>query len=131
MDTIRVPASMLKSELEAWCKAYEDKIGHPPKRADKSAEKELILKRLRKRAFVATQTYDLSWNLDTDAVQIWASSKKIVEEMQIAIEEAFDVSLTPTSPGARADAAEIDGDTIRPTAALFGDDVASEVKSDG
>ncbi|MEQ8279700.1 MAG: recombination-associated protein RdgC [Deltaproteobacteria bacterium] len=128
VDSVRVPAALVRSEIDAWSRAFEEKIGHPPKRADKSAQKEIILKKLRRRAFVSTQTFDVSWNLDTNAVQLWASSKKIVEEIQVAIEEAFDVTLHSTSPGARVDASDVDVDKIRATPELFGDDVALQVR---
>ncbi len=128
VDSIRVPAALVRSEIDAWARQFEERAGHPPKRSDKAEQKELVLKKLRRRAFVTTQTFDVSWNQDTNAVQIWAASKKIVEEIQIAIEEAFDVSLQPTSPGARVEASEIDPESVRPTPALFGEDVALEVK---
>ena len=127
IDAVRVPASALKRELAEWSRRYEEKAGHPPYRADKAAEKEVILKRLRKRAFVATRTHDVCWNQKSDEVQIWAGSRKAIEEVQIALEETFGLALHATSPGARVDAAGLDPAKLRPTAALFGDDVVREV----
>lgn len=130
VDARRVPSAAVNRELDEWCRTFEEKVGHPPKRADKAAAKEQVLKRLRKRAFIVTRTFDVSWNLDTDEVQIWASSRKIIDEILIAIEEGFGVTLMPTSPGARAQADGLDTDGLKPTPELFGADVASEVRRD-
>jgi recombination associated protein RdgC len=129
VDTLRVPAPRLKAELEQWTRAHEAQHGEPPKRAAKKAQKELILKKLRRQAFPASRTYDVTWNLETDVIFVWASGRKIVDEIVVALEEGFGLRLHAQSPGALVERAEISKDNIEPTPELFGQDVVSEARS--
>ena len=131
MDAIRIPTGVLKSELAAWAEAFEAEQGRPPKRGEKSTQKGLILKRLRKQAFIASKTYDVSWNLSTETVQIWASSRKMVDEIIVALEEGFGAKFQALSPGALAEAAGADMELLAPTDALFGADIAAEARRHG
>ncbi len=120
IDVRRVPASMVRRELEAWARDFSARQSRPPKRAEKAEQKELIIKRLRKRAFVSTQTVDVSWDQDRGEVLVWSPARKIVDEVHVAVEETFAMTLRPRSPGALADRAGVDPDVLAPTAALFG-----------
>lgn len=131
VDLVRVPAAIQRAEVERWARAYEAKQGRPPTRTDKAAEKELILKRLRKRAFITTRTHDVVWNLDSDEVQVWSASRAAVEEIHVTIEESFGVRLAPTSPGARLEAAGLDPARLKPTEALFGVEALAEARGLG
>jgi recombination associated protein RdgC len=129
VDALRIPAAMVRAEVDAWAKVHEAKHGQPPRRQEKKAQKELVLRKLRRQAFMSTKTFDVSWNAGTDHVEIWATSAKVIEEIQVAFEETFGVHLVPRSPGALAGEAGVDVSTIEPTAALFGTDVATEARA--
>ncbi len=129
VDTLRVPTSRVKAELDRWARVHEAERGEPPNRASKKAQKELIIQKLRNQAFPSTRTYDLTWNLEKDMIFIWSSARKVVDEIVIALEDGFNLELKAQSPGALTDAAEISGDAIQPTPELFGSDVVSEAKN--
>lgn len=129
VDTLRVPTARVNAELDRYARAYEAERGEAPKRADKKAQKELIIKKLRRQAFPTTRTYDVTWNLEADTVFVWASARKIVDEVVIALEDGFGLRLHAQSPGALARASEIPDDEIDPTPELFGADVVQEAAS--
>ena len=131
IDARKVPAQMVRRTLDEWAKDYATRHGRTPHRTDRATQKELILKRLRKQAFVTTKTHDVAWNLDTNEVLIWCSSRKIIDEIQIAVEETFEVPLSPRSPGALADASGATPAQLTPTAALFGLEIEVEGRTDG
>lgn len=128
IDALRVPTAQAKAELETWAKAFQTKHSRPPSKKERSEEKELIIRKLRKRAFISSKTFDVSWSQSTGVVLIWASSRKVVEEVIVALEESVGLTLRSTSPGASAEAAGIDADQLSPTAALFGEETAQETK---
>ena len=57
---------------------------------------------------------------DGGELQLWAASRKVVEEIAAAIEIAFEVKLAPLSVGAQAVRAKIAESALAPTAALLG-----------
>jgi recombination associated protein RdgC len=128
IDTLRVPTAQAKAELDAWAKSFQDKQKRPPSKKERLEEKELIIRKLRKRAFISSKTFDVSVNLQNDVVLIWASSRKVVEEIVIALEESVGLTMTSTSPGALAERAGVPEASLAPTVALFGEDVARETK---
>lgn len=128
VDTLRVPTNRVNAELDRWVRQHEAEKGEAPTRTSKKAQKELILKKLRRQAFPVTRTYDLTWNLEKDLIFVWSSARKIIDEIAIALEDGFGLRLYAQSPGALAEAAEIPGEDIPPTPELFGADVVSEAK---
>lgn len=120
VDRLRVPANVLRAELESWSRAYQDEHGFPPKRSEKKKQKELITKKLRNRVFPSTRTYDVSWNLQTDEVAIWTAGAKLVEEIQLFFEETFEARLHPMTPGVLAEKLEVSSATLAPTPELIG-----------
>lgn len=128
VDTLRVPSNRVNAELDRWVRIHEAEKGEAPTRASKKAQKELILKKLRRQAFPVTRTYDLTWNLDKDLIYVWSSARKIIDEIAIALEDGFGLRLLAQSPGALADQAEVAAEDIEPTPELFGADVVSEAR---
>lgn len=120
IDTIRVPAPVMKAELEKWANAFEKEKGRPPSRGEKSENKASIRQILRNRAVPTTKIFDVTWNLSTDQLQLWASSRKVVEEIQSAIEGAFELKLIDRVPAAIAMKLGIPDEALTPTAALVG-----------
>ena len=129
VDTLRVPAPRLKAELDQWSRVHEAQHGEAPKRTAKKAQKELILKKLRRQAFPSTRTYDVTWNLESNVIFVWSSARKIVDEIAVALEEGFGLRLHAQSPGALVERSGIVEDNIEPTPELFGQDVVSEARS--
>ena len=130
VDVRKVPAAMVRRELDAWGREFSVRQSRAPKRAEKAEQKELIIKRLRKRAFVTTQTVDVSWHQDRGEVLIWSSSRKMVDEIHVALEETFDLSMRARSPGVLADETGVASEVLAPSDALFGVALTYEGGSD-
>ncbi|MND05084.1 hypothetical protein D3C83_256650 [compost metagenome] len=71
----------------------------------------------------------MSWNLATGELLVWTASRKTVEEIAAAIEEAFHPSLQLANAAGIAAKAGIDPETLSPTAALVGTGADREVVS--
>ena len=62
----------------------------------------------------------MSWNVDTGEVAVWATARKVVDEISAAMEEVFGVALHPVSVGATAARSKLPEAALGPTAALVG-----------
>jgi recombination associated protein RdgC len=120
VDTIRVKAAAVRAELERWAAAFADEHRRPPARGEKATARDEIRHRLRKRQPPTTRVFDVSWSLEARELQVWAASRKVVDEVAAAIEAAFEVKLAPCSAGAQAVRAGIAEGALAPTAALLG-----------
>jgi recombination associated protein RdgC len=120
IDTIKVKAAAVRAELERWAAAFTEEHRRPPARGEKATARDEIRHRLRQKQPPTTRTFDVSWSLDTGELQIWAASRKVVEEVAAAIESSFEVKLAPQSAGAQAVRAGIGEGALAPTAALLG-----------
>ncbi len=120
IDTIQVKAAAVRPELERWAAAFRDEHRRPPTRGEKAGARDEIRHRLRKRQPPATRTFDVSWSLDAGELRIWAASRKVVEEVAVAIEGAFEAKLAPLSAGAQAVRAGVAEGALAPTAELLG-----------
>lgn len=128
VDRLRVPGQVVKAELDKWAAEYEEQNGQPPKRSEKRNQKAEITFKLRQRAFPSTRTYDVSWNLTSNEVELWVASAKLVEELQVFVEETFELHLHPLTPGAIAEALDAPAGALLPTAGLVGPSLAEQVK---
>lgn len=122
IDEARVPSALVRAELTTWRTAFRDARSRSPTRRETTEEKELILRRLRKQAFVTSRTFDVRWRLDVDELQVWATAMKIVEEVSVALEEGLGMVLRPLGPGPRWE--DGPGSAILPTPSLFGAEVS-------
>jgi DNA recombination-dependent growth factor C len=120
VERLRVPASALKAEQEKWRKGFEKEKSRPPKRAETAEARETIRRKLRSTALPSVALFDVSWNLRSHAVQIWATSRKVVEEIQGLLEDALHLRLVPQVPAAIAEQRKIPDSDLLPTASLFG-----------
>jgi recombination associated protein RdgC len=120
IDTVQVKAAAVRPELERWAAAFQDEHRRPPTRGEKAGARDEIRHRLRKRQPPTTRTFDVSWSLDAGELRIWAAARKVVEEVALAIEAAFEVKLAPLSAGAQAVRAGIAESALAPTAGLHG-----------
>jgi recombination associated protein RdgC len=131
VDTVKVPAPVLKAELTRWATAFEKQNGRAPTRSEKSENRASIRHMLRQRAVPNTKVHDVSWNLKTNQVQIWAASRKVVDEVLLAMEQAFEVKLQPLVPASLAVQAGIKDDDLVPTPELIGVEISnSEIPSE-
>ncbi len=120
IDTVQVKAAAVRPELERWAAAFQGEHRRPPTRGEKAGARDEIRHRLRKRQPPTTRTFDVSWSLDAGELRIWAASRKVVEEVALAIESAFEVKLAPLSAGAQAVRAGIAESALAPTPELHG-----------
>ncbi len=120
VDTIQVKAAAVRAELDRWTAAFGNEHRRPPTRGEKAGAKDEIRHRLRQRQAPTTRVFDVSWSLDGGELQIWAASRKVVDEVAAAIEAAFEVKLAPLSVGAQAVRAGIAESALAPTASLLG-----------
>lgn len=131
VDTIKIPGPVLKAEVEKWAAAFEKEKGRPPSRGEKNENKSSVRQLLRNRAVPMTKVHDISWNLKTQQLQIWAASRKAVEEALAGVETAFKVKLIPLVPAAVAQRTGIDDSVLGPTAELIGMELQAEEVSHG
>jgi recombination associated protein RdgC len=121
---------VLKAELDKWATAFEKQNGRQPTRGEKAENRASIRHMLRQRAVPSTKVHDVSWNLQTQQVQIWAASRKTVDEILLAMEQAFEVKLQPLVPAALAARAGIKDEELVPTPELIGMEISnSEIPS--
>lgn len=126
VDEFRIPASVVRTELERWRKEFEKVEGRPPGRREKNDAKGEIRFTLKARAPITVRTFDVSWNLSTDQLQIWAAARKMVDEVKESVEQAFKVTLVPLVPIVAAGLLGIDEKTLTPTPALSLPDAKQE-----
>lgn len=120
VDQLKIPSAALKSELAAWVAEFEGENARKPSRQEKARQRDAIRDTLRSAAVPTTKTFDVSWELTANRLKIWATSRKIVEEIQAAIEQAFGVKLEPLVPVVLAGRLGVDDAALAPTAALLG-----------
>jgi recombination associated protein RdgC len=120
IDQLKVSAKAVKTEIDRWAAAFVAEHGRPPGRREKSVRKDEVRQLLRQRAEPTSKVLDVSWNLDTGEVAVWATSRKVVDEISAAMEEVFGVALQPVSVGATAARAKLPEAALGPTAALVG-----------
>ncbi|MFP2924467.1 recombination-associated protein RdgC [Pyxidicoccus sp. 3LG] len=123
IDTIKVPAAAMKAELTKWAAAFEKENDRPPSRGEKTQFKGEIRQMLRNRATPRTNVLDVSWNLTTQQMQIWAASRKVVDEIMVALENALSLKFTGQTPADQARTEGIDEGALGPTAELIGMDL--------
>jgi len=120
VDALLIKAAAVRAELGRWAAAFEREHGRLPARGEKATAKDQIRHQLRRRAEPSSRTSDVSWNLERGELQIWAASRKTVEECAAAIEAAFELKLEPASVSAQAVRRDIPEAALAPTAELMG-----------
>ncbi|XXF78667.1 recombination-associated protein RdgC [Myxococcaceae bacterium GXIMD 01537] len=127
IDQLKVPGSVVRSELNKWAANFEQEKGRAPSRVEKAEARGNIEHLLRARATPRTKVHDVSWNLKTHQVQVWAASRKAVDEIVLAVEGALSAKLEPLVPASLAARAGIAEDALGPTPELIGADLSAEV----
>ncbi|HZZ85126.1 MAG TPA: recombination-associated protein RdgC [Anaeromyxobacteraceae bacterium] len=120
VDQIKIPAPQLKAELGRWLAKFEQEHGRKATRGEKAHAKDAIRGMLRQRTPPTSKVHDVSLSWKTGAVQVWAASRGVVDEISEAIESAFEASLSPRNLAGLAGAAGLEGKSLAPTGALLG-----------
>lgn len=120
IDTLKVPAAALKAELAQWAASFEKEHGRAPGRREKAERRAALRQARRAQATPATKVYDVSWNLNTHELQIWTASRKIVDEVALALESSFRVRLHAQVPSVIARRQGVADAALAPTPELLG-----------
>ncbi|BDG10708.1 recombination-associated protein RdgC [Anaeromyxobacter paludicola] len=123
VDQIRIPAAQLKAELGRWLASFEQEHGRKATRGEKAHAKDAIRSVLRQRTPPSSKVHDVSLDWKTGALQLWAASRSLVEEVAEAVEAAFGAKLQPRNLAGHAAEAGLEGKALAPTGALFGADL--------
>lgn len=118
VDEVRIPSAAVKAELETWQQKFVAENGRPPGKKEKADAKDEVRHTLKARYPLATKTFDVSMNLESGHAQLWAGSRKAVDELQDAVEQALGVKLIPISPVTVAGELGIAEKSLTPTPAL-------------
>lgn len=118
VDKVRIPGAAVRAQLQEFAQKYEAKNGRPPSRGQKTEQKELIRRSLRSKTAAVTKVSDVSVDLKSKHVLVWASSVGIVDEVQSALELGLETRLIPRTPQLMLTAAALE--TLTPSTELFG-----------
>jgi recombination associated protein RdgC len=125
IDEVRVPAAAIRAEMDSWEQRFVAEHERPPVKKEKSEAKEELRFTLKTRYPVSSKTFEVSWHVEEGHAQIWAGSRKAVDEVQAAVEEALGVKLVPVAPLTIAGELGISEKALTPTAALSMDEEAT------
>ena len=118
IDEIRIPPAAIKAELEVWEQNFVAEHQRPPGKKEKGDAKEEIRHTLKPRYPLSTKIFEVSWHTEEDFAQIWAGSRKALDEVQAAVEQALGVKLIPVAPVTIAADLGIADKALSPTPAL-------------
>jgi recombination associated protein RdgC len=117
VDRLRAPGAQLRGELARWSQAFEAANKRPPGRQEKADQKDVLKRAWRSRAEPVSRTFDVSLDLTSRELLVWATSASVVEEIHAALEERLGLPLPRSVPSASIPAARLDA--LAPTPALF------------
>ncbi len=117
VDRLKVPANAMRAGLLQWSQAFEQKNSRPPGRREKAEQKESLKKALRAKQAPVSKVFEISFDLTSRDVFIWATSRTVVEEAQACLESTLEVKLIPRVPAAFLTPAQLDA--LVPTKELF------------
>lgn len=120
IDTLKVPAAELKAELARWVTAFQDEHGRAPARKEKADRRAALRQAMRAQATPVTKVYDVSWHLAAQQMQIWAASRKVVDEVALAMESSFRIRLHAQVPSVVATRRGVTDAALAPTPELLG-----------
>jgi recombination associated protein RdgC len=120
IDTLKVRAAVLKAELAQWAAAFEKEQGRAPAKREKAERRSALRQAMRSQAVPVTKVYDVSWNLKAQQLQLWASSRKVVDEVTLAMESCFRIRLHAQVPSVVARRQGVADAALGPTPELLG-----------
>ncbi len=119
VDSLKVKTSAVRAGLLQWSQAFEQKHGRAPGRRERAEQKDTLKKALRAKQEPVTKLFEVSLDLTSQDVFVWATSRAVVDDVQAALESALEVKLVPRVPAAFLAPGALD--TLAPTRALFGE----------
>lgn len=119
VDRLKVPTNALRAGLLQWSQAFEQKHGRPAGRREKAEQKDSLKKALRTRQAPVSKVFELSVDLTSRDVFVWATSRNVVEEAQAVLESTLEVKLIPRVPAAFLAPGVLD--SLTPSKELFGE----------
>jgi recombination associated protein RdgC len=117
VDRLKVPTNAMRAGMLEWGQAFEQKNGRPPGRRERAEQKETLKKALRAKQGPVTKVFEVSVDLTSRDVFVWATSRTVVEEAQGSLESVLEVKLIPRVPAAFLSSGVID--SLTPTKELF------------
>jgi recombination associated protein RdgC len=117
VDTLKVASAKIRRLLLEWKQTFENSNGRAAGRAETQTQKDQIKKMLRAQTPINTKTFDVSLHFGEKRVLIWATSRTIVEDLQVRLGQGLGVELRPRVPAAFLKSAELDA--LLPTPELF------------
>jgi len=120
IETLKVRASALKAEMAQWAAAFEKEQGRAPMKGEKSERRSALRQAMRLKAEPVTKVYDVSWNMKTQELHVWASSRKVVDEVVLAMESCFRLRLHAQVPSVTARRQGVADGALMPTPELLG-----------
>lgn len=119
VDKLKVPNNALRAGLLQWSQAFEQKNGRAPGRRERAEQKDTLKKALRAKQEPVTKLFEVSVDLTSKDVFVWATSRTVVDEVQASLESNLEVKLVPRVPAAFLAPSQIDA--LTPTKELFGE----------
>jgi len=119
VDRLKVPTNTLRAGLLQWSQAFEAKNGRPAGRREKAEQKDALKKALRAKQAPVSKIFELSVDLTSRDVFVWATSRNVVEEAQAVLESTLEVKLIPRVPAAFLAIGVLD--SLIPSKELFGE----------
>ena len=98
IDEVRIPSAQVKAELESWQQQFEAAEQRKPSRKEKLDRKGEIRHTLKSKYPITTKFHDVSWNLETGYLQIWAGARKAIDEVSVAVEQLLGARLVAVAP---------------------------------
>jgi recombination associated protein RdgC len=117
VDRLKVPTNAIRAGMLQWGQAFETKNGRPAGRRERAEQKDVLKKALRAKQDPVSKTFEISVDLTSRDVFVWATSRTVVEEAQASLESTLEVKLIPRVPAAFLAAGVID--SLIPTPELF------------
>jgi recombination associated protein RdgC len=117
VDRLKVPTNAIRAGLLQWSQAFEQKNARPPGRRERAEQKDQLKKALRAKQAPVTKVFELSVDLTSRDIFVWATSRTVVEEAQAVLESTLEVKLIPRVPVAFLPPSAID--SLVPTKELF------------
>jgi DNA recombination-dependent growth factor C len=117
VDRLKVPTNAIRAGMVQWGQAFEQKNGRPPGRRERAEQKDTLKKALRAKQDPVSKVFEVSVDLTSNDVFVWATSRTVVEEASAALESTLEVKLVPRLPSAFMPGKTLDA--LVPTKALF------------
>ena len=118
VDEVKIPSAAIKAELEQWEQKFEAEHERKPGKKEKNDAKAELRHTLKSRYPLSSKSFEVSWHVEAGSVQLWAGSRKAVDEVQVALEQAFAVKLIPVAPVTVAAELGISEKSLSPTPQL-------------